>query len=288
MLIVLVILPPSLFGSCPDRLALKRRLGTTNQAKPNRTKATTTLTDTSIRTGTNTPMDKRNAVTIMLTAARHSHANVGIIIPMRPTATTPTVTAPGDGEHEEHNHGWAPWTYAILIIPAVLFFLGLPEDGYAKRGAKNYELDPTVYQKCVAFAHLTGGMVFPELNRSEKVHLRFSDMVVIASRESSRRHYEGKTVTLRGMFVGIPGKDMEFTLKRVKVTCCGADATMLQSRIVSTTPLPRFREEEWVEIEGQLSFAKVAGRDEYVPVIQLPDKESVRSIEKPENADFDA
>jgi uncharacterized membrane protein YcgQ (UPF0703/DUF1980 family) len=113
-------------------------------------------------------------------------------------------------------------------------------------------------------------------------------VVVYASQQRQRRHYEGKTVILRGMFVSIPGKDREFSLKRVKVTCCGADATYLQSRIISPMPLQGFRDEEWVEVQGEMTFAKIAGKDEYVPVIQLPDVESVRVIEKPENADFDA
>ena len=31
---------------------------------------------------------------------------------------------PANGAHEGHDHGWSPWQYAVLIIPAVLFFFG--------------------------------------------------------------------------------------------------------------------------------------------------------------------
>src|SRR5438128_617080 len=27
---------------------------------------------------------------------------------------------------EDHDHGWAPWRYVVLLVPVILFLLGLP------------------------------------------------------------------------------------------------------------------------------------------------------------------
>src|SRR5262245_26983871 len=37
----------------------------------------------------------------------------------------------GDCGHEHHDHerGWAPWRYAVLVLPVVLYSLGLPNKG---------------------------------------------------------------------------------------------------------------------------------------------------------------
>jgi hypothetical protein len=34
----------------------------------------------------------------------------------------------GHGDHDEadHDHGWAPWRYVVILVPIILFLLGLP------------------------------------------------------------------------------------------------------------------------------------------------------------------
>ena len=37
------------------------------------------------------------------------------------------------GEAEVHDHGWAPWKYAVLFIPVVMYFLNLPSESYSEQ-----------------------------------------------------------------------------------------------------------------------------------------------------------
>src|SRR5262249_19119922 len=34
-----------------------------------------------------------------------------------------------DHDAADHDHGWAPWRYVVLLVPVILFLLGLPSKG---------------------------------------------------------------------------------------------------------------------------------------------------------------
>jgi hypothetical protein len=196
-----------------------------------------------------------------------------------------------DHEEEAHDHGWAPWRYAILIIPAVLFFLGLPTGGYnmtrLEEDLKDVSLDPGTMSRRAALANLAGGTVLASFKKSGRpVNLKFSELQVHASREKARDFFDGRTVILQGQFWAVPGKDREFSLFRVKINCCGADAITLKSRILLNPESPAlqgFKTGDWVQIEGEISFQQVAGRNEWMPVIQLPLNGGLQRIEPPAN-----
>lgn len=196
-------------------------------------------------------------------------------------------------EHEDHDHGWSPWRYAILIIPAVLFFLGLPADGFnlsrLKDALKEQELEAGLSNKRLAFAAVAGTPGFVVMKKTNKPdHLKFSELAVHATREKSRNYFEGRTVILEGQFSLMPGKDNQFKLFRVKVNCCGPDAITLQAQIIAPEPLQGIGYQDWVRIEGELSFQKIAGKNEYLPVIQLPTMQSIQKIPEPSNSNDSA
>lgn len=39
-----------------------------------------------------------------------------------------------DHEAADHDHGWAPWRYAVILVPIILFLLGLPDEPPKLRG----------------------------------------------------------------------------------------------------------------------------------------------------------
>jgi hypothetical protein len=39
--------------------------------------------------------------------------------------------------HDDHDHGWAPWRYVVLLVPMMLFLLGLPSKVLPLRAATN-------------------------------------------------------------------------------------------------------------------------------------------------------
>jgi hypothetical protein len=189
------------------------------------------------------------------------------------------------GGGDEHDHGWAPWQYAVLIIPALLFFLGLPNDGYNMtrlgRDLKESELEGSANTR-VALAAIVGGTVIPALKKSgPPQHLRFSELSLHASRQQARELLDGQTVVLEGFFRKSPHSDTEFQLFRVMVNCCQTDSITLKSRIIAPEPLQNVRDMDWVQIEGELTFQKVAGRNEWMPVIEIPSMDKIHKFDQP-------
>jgi hypothetical protein len=73
---------------------------------------------------------------------------------------------------DDHGHGWAPWRYAVLLVPVALFLLGVPNEGRAVKAiehvdttqeAKNYAailaLGPNPFQQLVPLAAAMRGNV---------------------------------------------------------------------------------------------------------------------------------
>lgn len=52
-----------------------------------------------------------------------------------------------DQAHEHgHDHGWNPWRYAVLLLPIVLYFLNLPNQGFSSDWFKSRALNPDQIQ----------------------------------------------------------------------------------------------------------------------------------------------
>jgi hypothetical protein len=166
----------------------------------------------------------------------------------------------GDG----HEHGWAPWRYVVLLLPVVLFFLGLPDKG---RGDDRDAYKGQVDTRDVA--DQAKGQVF-EVN--------FPELQRAPASQSSRDFYEGKTIRIRGEY--LPGNSGMFTLVRYRQNCCARDAIPLKAVIVvdpksgATLPQESFRG-QWVQVEGQLQFQNNPGQsDPWLTIIVLkPDDE---------------
>jgi hypothetical protein len=141
-----------------------------------------------------------------------------------------------------HDHGWAPWRYVVLLLPILLFLLGLPWPVDAG------DDDP-----------LEAGV--------EK--LTFKELQEVNRDEQQRSFWEGKLVRVKGQFA--PGRtDKTFTLYRMKMTCCAADAYPLNVTIVSPEVLSfENLQSKWVNVTGKLTFEKPRGRDEYVAILKM-------------------
>ncbi len=194
---------------------------------------------------------------------------------------------------EEHDHSWAPWQYAVLIIPAVLFFLELPLDGFNRTrldaDLQDVTLDPGTAQAQQGLASVVGAPALLAFRKDSKpIHMRFSELSVHASRGQSRDYYEGRNVILEGYFRRAAGSDREFQLFRVMVNCCGTDSITLRSRIVAPEALQGFNYMDWVQITGELSFQKIAGRNDYMPVIRIANMDKIEKMTPPADTNKDA
>ena len=216
-------------------------------------------------------------------AHSHSHAH---------SHDEPKTPPPSHDDHG-HDHGWSPWQYAVLIIPSVLFFLGLPADGYnltrLNKDLQEVELENGKANQRTALAMLGGSAVMPAFKKSDKpMRLRFSELSVRASQPTQRDTLDGRTVILEGFYRRAATKDNEFQLYRVMVNCCGTDSLTLRSRIVAPEPLQGFRDGDWLRIEGELTFQKIAGKNEWMPVIQIPAMKDIEKLPPPADPNKDA
>jgi uncharacterized repeat protein (TIGR03943 family) len=168
----------------------------------------------------------------------------------------------------EHDHGWTPARYAVLMLPIMLYFFNLPNSSfsadYMKRELTDNPLEATTKDVAdrgsiaLGFKELTNAAFFPQ----------------------ERAELEGKTGSLSGMF-SRRRSDKEFTLYRVKINCCAADAIPVGVVIVSDENITQVTDGQWVEVSGQIQFLKEVGKDKYTPVLKLKSRDQVKKIAKP-------
>lgn len=111
-----------------------------------------------------------------------------------------------------------------------------------------------------------------ELTRKVVIqNLGFKELERAAFNAAARQAYEGMTVSLRGQFV--PRTPKAFSLIRVKITCCAADAIPLNVVITldanSPDTVADLQPMTWIEVVGQVTFHKRPDRDEYLPVLYV-------------------
>jgi len=106
--------------------------------------------------------------------------------------------------------------------------------------------------------------------------LAFKDLEQAANTEQQRKYWDGKLVRVKGQFA--PGRtDRTFSIFRMKMTCCAADAYPLNVKIVSPEALPFEKlQNQWVNVTGKISFAMPQGRDEYVTILTMRKLDDVK------------
>lgn len=249
----------------------------------------------------------------------HVHTAACNHLPGLPSGTAPDETMVDDHGHS-HDMSWVFARMLILVFPIALFALGIPNSGFSLErqlkalGAQTaLNLDPkeletlakdpatVVYESSVEPDGTTvrvlqapSGLKIREVTASGSgevkyavvsdagIEMRFNDLNEAAFDADKRKSYTGQTAILEGKFNRL--SDKEFTLFRLKMTCCGADAVPLKVRIVSPQALSGFGEGEWVRVKGVIRFIKVPGQERHTPVLMINDigKDIERGI-KPRN-----
>jgi hypothetical protein len=225
-----------------------------------------------------------------------------------------------DHDHSHsHDMSWMFARMLILVFPVGLFFLGLPNASFSKErqlamagggqaiGAeklKEMANDPTtkviegpplsdqtpsdkpvvrVLQtpsglKIRSTTPAGGGEPKLELIAGAGVEMSFNDLNDAAFDEGKRRSLQGETAILEGRFKRIA--DKEFTLFRLKMTCCAADTVPLKVRIVVPQAMNALNDFDWVQVKGQIQFFKVTNpkdqSETYIPVIMVADITDVK------------
>jgi len=106
----------------------------------------------------------------------------------------------------------------------------------------------------------------------EGTEIGFMTLERAAMSVETRSHYEGRTYSLRGMFLG--NDERFFTLTRYKMSCCPADAQalnaviMLDEKSKERLPYNQLRK-RWVEVTGRVQFITLKGTNGFMPALVL-------------------
>ncbi len=165
----------------------------------------------------------------------------------------------GPGDDCGHEHGWAPWRYVVLLLPVVLYFLNLPNEGFsADHGDRLKGVELTAPTALGSTGSL-GEIGFAELQQA-------------SLSQENRDYYEGKTISLVGQYSEF--SDKRFTLVRYKMACCARDAVPLNAVILiddkSEAKMDRDKyRNKWVSVRGRVHFEQNPSREEFITELVL-------------------
>lgn len=180
----------------------------------------------------------------------------------------------GHDHDDGHSHGWAPVRFVVLLPVIVLGLLGMPNQKFLS-AFTDYELRQSM------------GLTDKELADSEyrllkgrsgeTITPRWDELFQASLPSGNRQAFEGKTARLKGQFYPLDN-DRAFTVSRLKISCCAADAIPMKVRILSPESLSGlFQNHQWVEVTGQIQFRELEGESGTVPVIVMEDLRDVRN-----------
>ncbi|QJX00395.1 TIGR03943 family putative permease subunit [Frigoriglobus tundricola] len=208
-----------------------------------------------------------------------------------------------------HSHDMS-WMFArmlILVFPIALFALGVPNTGFSKgkqldaagkdtalnmspkaieeaaKDTTTVEIKPLEVQpdgtkvrelktaKGLKIREIvsTSGDTKYVLIPGEGAEFSFNALTEAAFDADKRKALEGQTAIMQGRFKRLG--DKEFTLFRLKMTCCGPDAVTLKVRIIAPQAVGEFADFDWVQVKGVIQFIKAPGQERYTPVLVLSD-----------------
>src|SRR5262249_55572714 len=151
----------------------------------------------------------------------------------------------------------------LLLLPVVLFFLNLPNEGFLS--VTHASADGLDTGKAAAVVD----------NSEDEGELGFQELEGAVYAPDRREQYQGKTYTIKGQFAP-SGNDRIFSLVRYKIRCCAADAVPLSAFIlVDPESQERLNQAalagQWVAVKGQVQFRTRTrnGQEEPVAVIYV-------------------
>jgi len=158
---------------------------------------------------------------------------------------------------------WVLARMMVLFFPVALFLIGVPNAGFSQDHIKKL---------LGRDAAIDTSQLAAVANREGTV-MSFNDLNDAAYNDAKRAAFQGQTAVLEGKFRRLGEK--EFTLFRLRMTCCAADTIPLKVRIVTPYPLSGFNDFDWVSVKGQIQFLPVPNTapTQYIPVIKVDNSE---------------
>lgn len=172
----------------------------------------------------------------------------------------PVLADQGVHHHEDdhgHDHGFAPWRYAVLLVPILLFLIRIPWP----------QPEEPVEENVIAMklGEAEGSAESPD------------------AREHWTKEMATKSIRLKGKYGAPVRGDRMFNFVKLKMTCCAADAYGEPVKVIVDSPKPLDLDklkDRWVRVVGKVDYRKAGDSDRYITVVKA---ESVKAIPTPAN-----
>jgi hypothetical protein len=175
-----------------------------------------------------------------------------------------------DHDEADHDHGWAPWRYVVILVPIILFLLGLPNKPpavMANQGRSAVALAPEAETHVFSIGlgpnplvQLTSlnAVLHGDVASGNAIYVDYKKLENFADGKDLRDVWQGKTIDVRGQFAPMSGTNQLFMLVRLKIACCANDAVQLNVPMISREPIRDFKINDWVKVTGRVDFRKDA------------------------------
>jgi hypothetical protein len=197
--------------------------------------------------------------------------------------------------HEEgccgHEHGWAPWRYVVLLLPIMLYLLGLPNK---PPSVANDRITLDIAEDAHLGAMLVGAGSVPfgalppawaltadhAVGPAKQVGLKELEQ---AAYESARRsQWQGQYVRVVGQLNLSPRNDHIFEVVRFRIQCCRADAIRISVPAMCRDSLAGAQPGEWVEVTGRVMFTETRPGT-FITVLQVPHLKNIKTTDPDPN-----
>lgn len=184
-----------------------------------------------------------------------------------------------------HDHPWAPWRYVVLLIPIILFMLGLPNkppkatagagaDMLARQEAAGYVTlvagGVDLWQTLLV-THVLGGEA---AESTSAFPLDFKTLESLAANPGAREDWKGKMIRVKGQYA--PLSTRVFELVRYRIQCCAGDAVAYRVPVGCKEEVKDVKPNSWVEVTGRIDFRKRSPTsDSYMTVLMAPSRAAV-------------
>jgi uncharacterized membrane protein YcgQ (UPF0703/DUF1980 family) len=182
-----------------------------------------------------------------------------------------------------HDHGWAPWRYVVLLLPIMLYLLGLPSDPPSVSGA-SVALDVTEDAHLSAMLVGAGTMPFGALPPAWALAadhaagpariVGLKELEQAAYEPGIRKQWQGKYVRVVGQLNPSSRNDRIFEVVRYRIQCCAADAIRIGVPALCRDSMAGAQPGEWVEVTGRVMFTETRPGT-FITILQVPHRKNV-------------
>jgi hypothetical protein len=195
-----------------------------------------------------------------------------------------------DHDAADHDHGWAPWRYVVILVPIILFMLGLPN-----KPPKIYSSDVSIvaispeaetyvrlttlgedpYSQILLIGSYANAAHYEDKNAQFVEKVDYKTLEGMANNAGLRSSWKGKTIEVRGQYAPMNGSSQIFQLVRLKISCCANDAVQLNVPMVCSENITTIALSDWVKVQGRVDFRESNGAFRTVVIVS-----KAKNIEK--------